>query len=90
MTREQLGEELKRRQRATVPGMKEFSRVERRGILSAIERMTCDEMIDSYLTCSCCGRRQVADGQELDRVIAAAQSADDFLSSVDRIKKPVH
>lgn len=86
MTREQLGEELKRRQRAKVPGMKQFSSADKRVILSTLERMTCDEIIDSYITCSCCGKKQITDDAMLSRVIAGAESADDFFDGVDRVK----
>lgn len=77
MTREQLGEELKRRQRAKVPGMKQFSSADKRVILSTLERMT---------TCSCCGKKQITDDAMLSRVIAGAESADDFFDGVDRVK----
>lgn len=42
-----------------------------------------DVIIDAYITCSCCGTKQVTDTAELDRIVASVADADEFLSACD-------
>jgi hypothetical protein len=64
MTKEQLAEELWRRQ----------SLVERE-----VFTLTDDAIIDGYITCSDCGERQMSDAQ-LARAIRAANNSGEFLA----------
>lgn len=51
-----------------------------------IDALTDDDIIDCYITCSCCGEKQV-DKLSLQSVIAAAHDADCFLELCDQQAK---
>src|SRR5579859_4042271 len=42
-----------------------------------IRRLTDDQIIDAYITCSCCGEKQV-EGSDLEYAIATANNTDHF------------
>lgn len=71
MEKHQLANELRQRQYA-------LGRVERH----LIDALTDDEMIDTYITCSGCGERQV-EGAALEQAIAAATNAEHFFTLCD-------
>jgi hypothetical protein len=71
MTKHELASELRQRQYA-------LGRVERR----LIDALTDDEMIDTYITCSGCGEKQV-EGLVLEQAIAAASDAEHFFALCD-------
>ena len=75
MSRHQLASQLRRRQYA-------FGEVER----ELIDALSDDQIIDSYITCSCCGEKQV-DGRNLETAIAKARSADHFFRICDHLAK---
>ena len=62
----------------------DFYDADKRLILRTLERLSADETIDSYITCSCCGKKQVSDAAALNRIVAVSKSADDFLSRTSR------
>ncbi len=76
MNKTQLALELKRRQY-------DLDEVER----EMIDALADDEIIDCYITCSCCGERQV-DERNLEKAIARARNADDFLRICNDLSKP--
>lgn len=43
-----------------------------------LQSISDEEIIDSYITCSCCGERQMKDKGQLDLIIAASNSVDEF------------
>jgi hypothetical protein len=51
---------------------------------SLIDALSDDEIIDSYVTCSCCGEKQV-EGPRLALAIAAAADDDDFFELCSRL-----
>jgi len=67
MTKRQLAQALRQRQYAL-------------GMVSreAIDSLSDDEIIDSYITCSRCGYKQV-EGQELEAAIRRARNVEHFL-----------
>jgi hypothetical protein len=73
MKKHQLAHELRQRQYA-------LGEVER----WMIDSLSDDEMIDSYITCSCCGEKQV-NQRELATAIAKARSAEHFFRICDRM-----
>ena len=73
MTPDQLAEELRERQYAA-------AQVER----YLIDRLSDDEIIDCYITCSCCGAKQV-EGERLRIAITQAVSADDFFALCNQL-----
>lgn len=52
-----------------------------------IDALTDDQMIDAYITCSHCGKKQVSD-QQLPMLIARAQDANHFLQLCDQVASP--
>lgn len=50
---------------------------------SVIHALSDDDIIDAYITCSCCGEKQV-EGQALLRAIQRAVHSDDFLDMLSR------
>lgn len=48
-----------------------------------VQTITDEEIIDSYITCSCCGEKQVKDKDQLDMIIAVSNSVDDFFELCD-------
>jgi hypothetical protein len=49
-----------------------------------IDALSDDEIIDSYVTCSCCGERQV-EGPRLALAIAQAADDEEFLATCQRL-----
>ena len=47
--------------------------------LDVLSRISDTTIIDSYITCGCCGERQIKDPAVLTRLIEQAESADAFL-----------
>jgi hypothetical protein len=54
-----------------------------------IDALTDDAMIDAYITCSCCGQRQVSFPQ-LMQAIDRATNADHFLTLCESFSLKVH
>jgi hypothetical protein len=52
-----------------------------------IKSLPDDEIIDCYITCSCCGEKQVEDLAQLERIIADSQNADDFFKRCDSVAR---
>jgi hypothetical protein len=75
MTKNQLARELRQRQYA-------LGEVER----WMIDALSDDEIIDSYITCSCCGEKQV-DPRQLATAITKARGADHFFRICNRLAK---
>jgi hypothetical protein len=75
MTKHQLARELRRRQYAL--GEVEWW---------MIDGLSDDEIIDSYITCSCCGEKQV-DARQLETAIAKAHGAEHFFRICNRLAK---
>jgi hypothetical protein len=75
MTKHQLARELRRRQYA-------LGEVER----WMIDALSDDQIIDSYITCSCCGEKQV-DERQLATAIAKARGAEHFFRICNRLAK---
>lgn len=78
MLKSQLGNELRERQRKV--------KLVKRKI---IDRMSDDEIIISYITCSCCGEPQVP-LSDLGALITAATSADSFFDLCNRRQEQLH
>ena len=53
---------------------------------ATIDALSDDEIVDSYVTCSDCGAKQV-EGRRLDAAIAGATDADDFFRICNRLAK---
>jgi hypothetical protein len=72
MKQRELGEILRQRQYA-------------KGIVPAdiIASLTDELIIDSYITCSCCGKKQVNDTKILNQIIAQSDTVDEFFDSCD-------
>ena len=51
-----------------------------------IDALSDAEMIDSYVTCSCCGEKQVTPWQ-LRKAIFLARDADSFFDAVDALSR---
>jgi hypothetical protein len=73
MTTHDLAQQLRERQRAA--GMVESG---------LIDALSDDDIIDCYVTCSDCGKRQVA-GKRLETAIANAADADGFFRLCGRL-----
>ncbi len=71
MEKQQLAQDLRQRQYAA--GM-----VDRR----LIDLISDDQMIDSYLICSCCGKKQVTD-QEKEEALLLATNSQQFFDFCD-------
>ena len=52
-----------------------------------VDALTDDQMIDSYITCSDCGEKQVTE-QQLPNLIATAKDANEFFRLCDRNTSP--
>lgn len=78
MTKHQLVNELRQRQY-------EFGMVDRK----IIDITPDDKIIDAYITCSCCGNKQV-DGYGLEIAIQNANSSDQFLNICTKMSKANH
>jgi hypothetical protein len=52
-----------------------------------VDALTDEEMIDSYITCSGCGAKQVTE-QQLPNLIARAKDANEFFQLCDRNTSP--
>ena len=72
MEKQQLAKEL--RKRLAKKGLVE------RPLLDSI---TDEQIIESYLTCSCCGKKQVTD-QEVATALQFAANADQFFAICDK------
>jgi hypothetical protein len=75
MLKHKLAQQLRRRQYA-------LGDVER----EMIDALSDDQIIDCYITCSCCGKKQV-EGHRLETAIARAKDAADFFRVCDRLAK---
>jgi hypothetical protein len=53
---------------------------------SLLRSISDDEVIDSYITCSCCGEKQVTDSAALARIIERSDSAETFLELCNAAK----
>lgn len=53
---------------------------------SLLHSISDDEVIDSYITCSCCGEKQVNDCAELAWLIDRSNSAETFLELCNAAK----
>jgi hypothetical protein len=73
MTKRDLAQQLRQRQY-------EHGEIEH----ALIDALSDDEIIDSYVTCSCCGEKQV-DGPRLAMAIATAADDDDFFDICNRM-----
>ena len=51
-----------------------------------IESLSDDEIIDSYITCSCCGEKQVTHRQ-LRKAIFMAKDADGFFNVCEKLAR---
>jgi hypothetical protein len=51
-----------------------------------VEALSDDDIIDSYITCSCCGEKQVQEPQ-LTAVIARAANTDEFFDLCETVAK---
>jgi Cys-tRNA synthase (O-phospho-L-seryl-tRNA:Cys-tRNA synthase) len=51
-----------------------------------IDLLTDDQIIDSYITCSCCGDKQV-DEIQLPRIIEQSHDVDDFFEFCDSVAR---
>ena len=78
MTRHQLAEELRERQYTKGYVDKKL-----------IDIISDDKIIDSYITCSCCGEKQV-DSEQLETAIAIAKDSDQFLDLCEQISMMNH
>lgn len=78
MTKHQLARQLRQRQYA----MGEVDR-------SLIDALSDDTIIDCYVTCNCCGERQV-EGHHLDVAIARATDADHFFHLCNEASRDSH
>ncbi len=72
MEKSVLAQELRQRQYT-------FGQVERR----IIDALSDDDIIDSYITCSGCGEKQV-DATQLEAAIKAASNAEEFFALCDQ------
>jgi hypothetical protein len=45
---------------------------------SLLRSVSDDEVIDAYITCSCCGRKQVNDSAALARIVKQSDSVEIF------------
>ncbi|MCI0484994.1 MAG: hypothetical protein L0229_00060 [Blastocatellia bacterium] len=72
MQKHELAEQLRERQRKAkhVP-------------VHLIDLLSDDAIIDSYITCSCCGEKQV-DEQQLELAINSAKDSETFFEICDR------
>ena len=52
-----------------------------------VNLLTDDQIIDSYITCSCCGEKQV-DVNQLPQVIAVVKNAYQFIEVCNAMAKP--
>jgi hypothetical protein len=52
-----------------------------------IDSVTDDEIIDSYITCSCCGEKQVEDLNQLEQIIVDSGNSDDFLQRCESVAR---
>lgn len=73
MLKSDLAEELRERQRLS-------------GYISLVKinSLSDDEIIDSYITCSCCGEKQV-DGSGLQTAIFMAKNSESFFNICDQM-----
>ena len=86
MTETELAKELRERLLARSKEIANVVDMVEEKFLNAVwETSDCD-MILSYITCSCCGERQV-DDLELEAAIAEANSADEFLDICSELAK---
>ena len=51
-----------------------------------IDALSDDEMIETYITCGCCGEKQVT-GWHLRKAIFLANDADSFFDAVDALSR---
>ena len=54
-----------------------------------LDLCTDEDMIDSYVTCSCCNQK-LAEGSDLDYAISTATNKDHFMDIVHRIGQVKH
>jgi hypothetical protein len=78
VSKRQLALQLRQRQYA-------LGKVERH----LIDSLSDDEIIDSYVTCSHCGKKQV-EGQRLEAAVVRARSAEDFLRICNEASNDSH
>ncbi len=51
-----------------------------------VDSLTDDQIIDSYITCSCCGKKQV-DEVQLPQIITVVKNADQFFAVCNAMAK---
>ena len=54
-----------------------------------IKALSDDEIIDSYITCSCCGDKQL-EGAELEYAISSASDTEHFFKLADKFGHAKH
>lgn len=47
---------------------------------SIVAKTSDDDMIDSYITCACCGEKSVTSNAELNRIILASKNVEEFIN----------
>ena len=57
---------------------------------SIVQRMPDEAIIDAYIACADCGKRQVDDAAVLARIVEEADSAETFLDLVKAHSHPKH
>jgi len=57
---------------------------------SILQRMPDEAIIDAYIACAHCGKRQVDDAAVLARIVEEADSAETFLDLVKAHSHPKH
>jgi len=82
MEKLQLASHLRERQATMTDGkLRQQLHLSNKGIQyfrQTLQTISDDDIIDSYITCSCCGEKQVKDKRQLDLIIAASNSVDEF------------
>ena len=87
MEKSHLASQLRERQKAMTNdklGQLHLSNKGMQHYRQMLQVISDDEIIDAYITCSCCGEKQVEDRRQLELIIAASNSADDFFELCNR------
>jgi hypothetical protein len=50
-----------------------------------IDSLSDSQIIDTYITCSCCGVKQINDTTLLKKIITKANSVDEFFDACDEV-----
>jgi hypothetical protein len=49
-----------------------------------VDNLNDSQIIETYITCSCCGIKQVNDNKTLNQIIAESNSVDEFFDACDK------